>query len=459
MRGEGGTDPEARNVSQARHNRHGAPLAPAACILLLAACAGLLVAACGPSPSPATPATPTGPAATVTVPIELPVVVSLAGFFDDQTLDLLYEQIAAFEASNADVRVEVLGVDRDPSRRQEQFAEYLATGDPGRDIYLVSPHWLAGYAAPGWLHPLDTYAAAAGVELGAFLPALVEASTVDGRLMALPWSADGGLLYYRRDILESGGYAPPATWAELQAMALELRGDGGAAHGFVWQGDEYDGLTCNTLEQVWAAGGDVLDADGRAAFDGPAGHAALEQMARYVAEGVSPAEVATYQEAAALADFRSGEAVFMRNWFYAWARLQEPGSPIAGQVGIAPLPASCLAGQSLVLSASSTVPEQAFRFMAFLAAPEQQAQLARDGLLPPALAAPYQDPGLLAQNPLLGELYPALQVTRPRPQVTDYPRFSEAIYSEVHGLLEGSQDPAETARNVQARLEAILAEK
>ncbi|RPI48368.1 MAG: extracellular solute-binding protein [Chloroflexi bacterium] len=245
----------------------------------------------------------------------------------------------------------------------------------------------------------------------------------------------------------------------MEAMALELRGDGGPPHGFVWQGDEYDGLTCSTLEQVWAAGGDVLDADGRADFDNPAARAALEQMARYVTGGVSPAEVVSYQEGAALADFRSGDAVFMRNWFYAWARLQEPGSPVMGQVGIAPLPASCLAGQSLVLSTGSLFPEQAFRFMAFLAAPEQQAQLALSGLQAPALAETYQDPGLLARNPLLAELYPALLAARPRPQVPDYARFSEAIYGEVHRLLQGSQDPAATARNVQARLEELLAEE
>ncbi|RPI47247.1 MAG: hypothetical protein EHM56_14880, partial [Chloroflexi bacterium] len=74
----------------ARHSRHRALVTLAACILLLAA-------ACGPSPSPGPQ--PAGPAATVTVPIAMPVVISLAGFFDDQTLAVLYEQIAAFEAA------------------------------------------------------------------------------------------------------------------------------------------------------------------------------------------------------------------------------------------------------------------------------------------------------------------------------------------------------------------------
>jgi len=453
MRGESCANPEAKGMRQASRCKSGG-------LVTLAACGLLLAAACGSSPSSgALPAAPTGPAATVTVPIEMPVVISLAGFFDDQTLAVLYEQIAAFEAANADVRVELLGVNRDPDKRQEAFAASLAAGDTSFDIYVVSPHWLTRLAAPGWLRPLDGYLSAAGVEREAFFPAAVEASTLEGRLMALPWSVDGGLLYYRRDLLEARGYAPPATWAELEAVALELQGDGGPANGFVWQGDRYDGLTCNTLEQVWSAGGEVLDAGGRVILDSPATRAALEQMTRYVTGGVSPAEVVTYQEAASLASFQSGNAVFMRNWSYAWDRLQEPDSAVAGKVGIAPLPASCLAGQSLVLSASSLFPEQAFRFMAFLTAPEQQAQLAPGGLLAPALEEIYQDAGLLAQNPRLVELYPALRATRPRPQVPDYARFSEAIYAEVHRLLLGSQDPVTTARNMQARLEELLAEE
>ncbi len=428
--------------------------------MALAACALLLAAACQASPSPGpAPSGTVGPAATVTVPFEMPVVISLAGSFDDQTLEVLYEQVAAFEAANPDMRVELLNANRDPDRRQEQFAGWLGAGDSGVDIYVVSPHWLAGYAEPGWLRPLDDLLPAAGVDPNGFLRPIVEASTVEGRLMALPWLVDGGMVYYRRDLLEARGYAPPKSWAELEDMALELGGDGGPAHGFVWQGDEYDGLTCNSLEQVWAAGGDVVDASGQVVWDSPATRTALEGMARYVMTNVSPADVVTYQEAATLADFRAGNAVFMRNWAYAWDRLQEVGSPVAGQVGVAPLPASCLAGQSLALSASSPFPERALRFMAFLAAPEQQAQLALRSPQPPALAEIYQDPALSAQDPFLVEVYPALLPARPRPQVADYARLSEVIYGEVHRLLRGTQDVATTAQNVQTRLEELLAEE
>ena len=74
------------------------------------------------------------------------------------------------------------------------------------------------------------------------------------------WFTDAGLLYYRTDLLEEYGYdGPPETWTELQEMATTIQEGEGADNpdftGFVWQGDAYEGLTCNALEWVASFGG------------------------------------------------------------------------------------------------------------------------------------------------------------------------------------------------------------
>ena len=384
----------------------------------------------------------------------MPVTIALVGAFDDRTQALLDEQIARFEAANPDVLIEVIWAPPEAARRQKEFAAQLAAGDNRNDIYVLNPTWLTEFASHGWLAPLDGYFCAGEAALGGMFPASVQANKVDGRLMALPWTVDGGLLYYRRDLLPN----PPTTWAEIQQSALDARTAANLRAGYLWQGDAYEGLTCNTLEFVWAYGGDVFDEEGQVVFDSPATRAALAHMRDLIASGASPAEVATSREAATLAAFRSGEAALMRNWAYAWDRLQGEGAAVVGQVGIAPLPASCLGGRSLALSAYSQHPEQAFRFMAFLLGAEQQAQLALRGVQPPALESVYGDADLLAAKPVLAELHAALAATRPRPQVRNYAPFSEIIFDEVHKLLLSQQGVEMTAANVQRRLEMFLAE-
>ena len=289
----------------------------------------------------------------MTVPSELPVTIAITGRFDDQTLGVLDKQIARFEEQNPDIRVAVLGAPRKEARRHQDYVDSLSAGDTSRDIYVLEAVELAELDASGWLIPLDAYVEKYEIKLGDFLPATIQANTVSGHLAALPWLADGGLLYYRQDLLEQYGKQVPATWNDLRQVALEIKAEESLPSGFVWQGAPYESLTCNALELIWAHGGKVLDEQGQAVFDSPETHAALQEMLDFVTQGASPPEVATYNETSSLSAFGGGEAVFVRNWTYAWDRLNQTDSPVAGRVGLAPLPVSCLGGLSLALSSHS----------------------------------------------------------------------------------------------------------
>jgi multiple sugar transport system substrate-binding protein len=424
-------------------------------MVLLLAVICVFAAACG-GPEPDAPPTASGPTPTVTAPPGLPVTISIAGSFDDRELNLLDDQIAAFEALNPDVRVEVVRARKNSEARRQAFAALLEQGDSTRDIYVLDTTWLAPFAAADWLAPLDGLAGSHAVEVDGFLPATVHASSFNGQLMALPWTADAGLLYYRKDLLEKHGYEPPDTWAELQRIALELKGEESVSHGFVWQGAAYGTLTCNALEHVWAYGGDVLDEQGNVVFDSVETRPALQQMVDLISSGASPADVTAFNEGATLRAFQSDGAVFMRNGSFAWDRLQGDDSAVAGLVGIAPLPASCLGGESLALSAYSRHPDETFRFMAFLAAYEQQREMAHRGVHAPALETVYAAAELLSAAPNYTALHTALSGATPLPETLAHTDISEAIYSEVNRMLAGEQDAATTAANIQRRIEAVL---
>lgn len=98
-------------------------------------------------------------------------------------------------------------------------------------------------------------------ELSALDPALVASYTVNGRVVAVPYHTNVGILEYRADLLKKYGYSnPPQTWSELEKMALRIQQGERAAGdknfwGFVWPGAADEGLTCLALEWQMSDGG------------------------------------------------------------------------------------------------------------------------------------------------------------------------------------------------------------
>jgi ABC-type glycerol-3-phosphate transport system substrate-binding protein len=424
------------------------------CLLILALLIGGGLVACGPAPM-ARPSPPPGATPTATVPVDLPVVIAMAGRFSEKELAVLDEQIATFETANPDVKVEIVEVRRDASQR-ETMAAWLKNDDTSVDVYVLDNTWLAELASSEGLQPLGDYVESHKVDLDGFFTPAVQADTLEQRLMALPWTVDSGALYYRKDLLAKYGYVPPATWADVQRVALDVKYQAGLPVGFVWQGAAYEPLTCNALEFVWAYGGDVLDEAGNAVFDSPQTLSALTQMREMVTSGASPQDISTYNESSSFQAFENGDAVFLRHWASTWARLQGEDSPLASRVGVAPLPASCLTGRSLALSTFSPNPDQAFRWMAFLAGYEGQVRWAAATGRLPAMEAAYHDAGLLASAPWMEALATVISRARPLPQSAMYPALSEAIYSGVNRLLAGEQDIDTTAGQIQQDIEKAL---
>jgi trehalose/maltose transport system substrate-binding protein len=364
--------------------------------------------------------------------------------------------VAQYEAIHTDVRVEIVRAPKDNIQRRAWVAEKLNDKDTSLDIYLLDATWPAELAAAGHLVPLEERTESLGISRSAFIPGMVQANEYQGHLMALPWVADAGLLYYRSDLLDEHGRDLPLTWPELQRTAIELKESGGIAKGYVWQGAAGEDLTCNTFEHIWSHGDNPLSKHGSSQFDMPQTRSALEQMLSLVESGASPSDIANYDEASSLTTFRNGEAVFMRNWAGAWDYVNSQDSPVKERVGLAALPSSCLGGQSLALSTHSLQPDQALQFMAFLSGYEQQLHMAQEANQPPALEALYLDAALLKRAPLLEAMSITLAHTKPRPTLAEYAQVSEVIYSEVNSMLARQQDAKTTALNIQHRLDAIL---
>lgn len=303
------------------------------------------------------------------------------------------------------------------------------------DVVTLDVVWTAAFAEAGYLEPVkqDRF------PIGRLLPQVVDASRHDGRLWAVPWRADVGVLYYRKDLVEK----PPRTWDELEELATTVAPGHGLA-GYLGQFDRYEGLTVNVAEAIWAHGGDPL----RPAE--PGARAGVLRLASGIEEGWIPREALGYQEVAGRDAFRAGGALFLRHWPNALPKLNEPGSPVAGKVDFAPLPGpSALGGWNLAISRCSTNQKTAAEFINFLIGEDNQRELYRSAGFPPTWTALYREPEL-------ERLRPVVEDAKARPVSAYYDELTSAMQDSLHDALDRPRTAEAELERLAERIDEAL---
>lgn len=377
-------------------------------------------------------------------------------------------------ADENNVNVEIVYASQSATEYLAQLQQLLAARSTDIDLIQFDVIW-PGILAPNMLD-LGPALEASGMK-DMFYPRILANNTVDGKVVGLPWFTDAGLLYYRTDLLEKYGFsAPPATWAELESMAKTIQdGERAAGNaefwGFVWQGNAYEGLTCDALEWVFSnGGGSIVEVDKTISINNEAAIRAIERAAAWVGT-ISPEGVTTYQEEDARRVFQAGNAAFMRNWPYAYV-LGQGGADgtqetaIKGLFGVTNLPAgdsgkaaAALGGWQLGVSAYSANPDLATQLALWLTAPEQQKErwLKLNNL--PTMPAIYTDPDVLAATPWVADLVPVFENASPRPSTVTaalYNDVSVAFFTAVHDVLTKKKDAATAFEDLELELEDLL---
>ena len=293
-------------------------------------------------------------------------------------------------------QVNVISTPNSATERLALYQQILAANSADIDVFQIDVIW------PSILgnHFIDLAEHIDQEVIDQHFEAIVQNNTVDGRLVAMPWFTDAGLLYYRADLLQKYGKQPPTTWQELTETAREIQ-EGERAEGndrmlgFVFQAKAYEGLTCNALEWIDSfGGGQIVAEDGSITINNEQAAAALELAASWIGD-IAPEGVLNYAEEESRGVFQSGNAVFMRNWPYAWALGNAPDSPIAGKIGVTQLPkggedgkhTGVLGGWQLAVSKYSQNAELAVDLVRYLTSPEEQKRRAIKGSYNPTIAA------------------------------------------------------------------------
>jgi trehalose/maltose transport system substrate-binding protein len=364
-------------------------------------------------------------------------------------------------------RVNVVSVPKDSNEQLALFQGLLSQKSGRIDVLRIDVVW-PGLLAP---HLADLGQLVPKEVVAQHFPAIVEANTVDGKLVALPAFTDAGLLYYRKDLLEKYRRPVPATWQELTESARVIQdGERKAGNpriwGFVFQGRAYEGLTCNALEWIDSfGGGTIVDASGNVTVNNPKAVEALKLAGSWV-RTISPEGVLNYAEEEARGAFQSGNAVFMRNWPYAWALSQAADSPVKGKVGIAALPkggpdgkhTGALGGWQWAVSKYAKDQRAAADLAMYLASPEEQKRAALEASFNPTIPALYRDPDVLRANPFIGELLGTLTsaVARPsRATRTKYNQVSNELWNATHEVLTGAVPADRSLASLERKLKRL----
>jgi trehalose/maltose transport system substrate-binding protein len=365
-------------------------------------------------------------------------------------------------------QVNVISTPNSATERLALYQQILAANSSDIDVFQIDVIW-PGILA-NHLLGLDDYIDQEA--LAQHFPAIVANNTVDGRLVGMPWFTDAGILYYRQDLLEEHGKQPPTTWQELNQTAAEIQ-DAERAQGndrmwgFVFQAKAYEGLTCNALEWIDSfGGGTVVADDSTITINNDQAVEAINLASTWIGS-IAPEGVLNYAEEEARGVFQSGNAVFMRNWPYAWALGNADDSPIKGKIGVSALPkgsgedgkhSGTLGGWQLAVSKYSQNPEVAADLVAYLTSYDEQKRRAIEGSYNPTIAALYQDQEVLAANPFFGDLYETFTNAVARPsKVTGekYNQVSSEFFSAVHGVLSGKTDAASSLAALEGRLDRL----
>ena len=375
--------------------------------------------------------------------------------------------IAKFNASHPQGKVTYHELPDDADQQRQQMIQNTQIKNPKMGVLSVDVVWTAEFAAKGYVEalPADQF------PTDTFLPATVASATYFNKLYAYPVSSDGGLLYYRKDLLDKYNLKPPTTFDEMKTACdtVQAGEKDDELDCFAGQYQKYEGLTVNFAEAVNGAGGVIVGDDGKPNVATPEAAKGLQTLADWFKDGTIPKAATTWKEEEGRKAFQSGKLIFHRNWGYVYniAQKTDGSSKVAGKFGVAPLPGivgpgvSSLGGHNAAIAKNAENKGTAADFLKFLAAEPQQKSSAINAAQTPTIATIYTDADAVKALPYLPIQLKSVEGAKPRPIAVEYGDVSLAITDAAYSALQAgangqTADAAATLQTLQTKLQTLI---
>ncbi|MFR9673598.1 ABC transporter substrate-binding protein [Streptomyces sp. TR06-5] len=381
------------------------------------------------------------------------------------TSGYVQDMIDVWNKKHPDEKVTFVELPTDADAQRQQMIQNAQTESDAYTVLSLDVVWNAEFAANQWIDklPEDEF------PTDNMLDPVVETSEYRDGLYSVPMAADGGLLYYRTDLMDKAGIEePPATWQEMKEDCDLIRKKVSEAKDmncYAGQFEKYEGLTVNFSEAVNSAGGGLVDDSGKPTADTPEAKKGLDFLADSFQDGTIPKKAVTYQEEDGRRAFQGGNLIFHRNWPYIYnlASADDGSSKVAGKFDVAPLPGldgpgtSSLGGHNLALSSSAKNKGTAIDFMKYFTSHESAQKRLDVASLAPPYADLYDDKAMIEQSPYLPELKESILNAKARPRVVNYGEATMAIQEQAYAALSGKKDSGAALKELQKQLMKITA--
>jgi multiple sugar transport system substrate-binding protein len=304
--------------------------------------------------------------------------------------------------------------------RARQLAD--ATGAKRYDIINPCTEWSYEYAQ--FATPLTKYIGMAdypNVELDDMIPYVWEEFNGGKDVYWFPYQPDTRIFFYRTDLLSAEGLSEPKTWTDVlnaaKAMTKDTNGDGRIdQYGFGFPARRGWNLTLAWAPLLFAAGGELFDANNQPVFNSQAGIDAINfliELKKYC-----PPDIDAYGEHELNDNAKNGLIAMGISASGITPELEVPGIPVKGKIKSIPFPvqpgatakySACLGGWAFGVSSYSKKMDAAAYTVMWLTDRTNVADMQINGRQHASRLSQATNPQLLAVNPHVSAIVSILE--------------------------------------------------
>ncbi|MEM6426042.1 MAG: sugar ABC transporter substrate-binding protein [Cyanobacteria bacterium P01_D01_bin.128] len=303
--------------------------------------------------------------------------------------DYFNQLIADFESENPGITVR--WVDVPWADMQSKILTAVSAGT-APDVVNLNPDFASQLASKNvWLN-LDEQISAE--DKATYLPKIWQASTLDGKSFGFPWYLTTRVTLYNQEIFAEAQLTdPPQSYEDLAIAAQQIKDTTGKYAFFTTFVPEDSADVMQSFVQMGAT---LVDDQGKAAFNTPAGRAVFQYWTDLFQKELLPREVLTQGHRRAIELYQAGETAVLASGAEFLSTIATNAPDIASATASAPqisgdTDKKNVAVMNLVIPQSTDVPDAALKFALYVTNDDNQLDFAKAGNVLPSTVSALQD--------------------------------------------------------------------